>query len=336
MRLEQLQAFLAVTETKSFQQAAKQCNVTQSTISRQIQGLETSLGVPLFNRNGLVTLTVLGEQFLPHARRIWHEWTAANQEIVDLLDGKQPELCVAAIGSVCSHYLPGAFEHFSREYPNVQLRITSLGSDRALKVLRDGLVDLAVVMNNRFLTTSNSMVVDVLFEDAIDVLMAPHHPLSRYTQIPWEELARYAHIVFKEGYGMRRLVQEHFNHQRLDLNVVLELNTLDAFRGIVRRGQSVALLPRTALQEIQTDPSLTTRPTTQPVLMREVVCVTTCDRLQIPPIQCFRELLKAVITEQHVLEHPVSAPVFEQTSGSPQILESPISKQSISTMPQAV
>ncbi|MGL6281873.1 MAG: LysR family transcriptional regulator, partial [Microcoleaceae cyanobacterium] len=37
MRLEQLQAFLAVAETGSFQQAAKQCSVTQSTISRQIQ-----------------------------------------------------------------------------------------------------------------------------------------------------------------------------------------------------------------------------------------------------------------------------------------------------------
>ena len=51
MRLEQLQAFLAIAQTGSFQQAAKQCGVTQSTISRQIQGLEANLGVELFHRS---------------------------------------------------------------------------------------------------------------------------------------------------------------------------------------------------------------------------------------------------------------------------------------------
>ncbi|NES84437.1 MAG: LysR family transcriptional regulator, partial [Moorea sp. SIO2B7] len=37
MRIEQLQAFLAVTETGNFGQAARKCGVNQSTISRQIQ-----------------------------------------------------------------------------------------------------------------------------------------------------------------------------------------------------------------------------------------------------------------------------------------------------------
>lgn len=51
MRLEQLQAFLAIAETGSFQQAARKCGVTQSTISRQIQALEGDLGLELFHRN---------------------------------------------------------------------------------------------------------------------------------------------------------------------------------------------------------------------------------------------------------------------------------------------
>ncbi|MEG3978197.1 LysR family transcriptional regulator, partial [Microcoleus sp. herbarium8] len=50
MRLEQLQAFLSVAETGSFQQAARKCGVTQSTISRQVQGLEAEVGLSLFHR----------------------------------------------------------------------------------------------------------------------------------------------------------------------------------------------------------------------------------------------------------------------------------------------
>ena len=49
MRLEQLQAFLWVAETGSFQEAAQKCNVTQSTVSRQVQALEAEVGAILFS-----------------------------------------------------------------------------------------------------------------------------------------------------------------------------------------------------------------------------------------------------------------------------------------------
>jgi DNA-binding transcriptional LysR family regulator len=311
MRLEQLQAFLAVADTGSFQQAAQKCGLTQSTISRQIQGLEAELNLPLFHRNSQARLTVAGERFLPRARKICQEWRNATGEIADLLAGKQPELCVAAIHSICAHQLPPVLQQFCQEYPHVQLRVTSLGSDRALKVLKDGLVDLAIVMNNRFLTASPEMVVDNLYNEPVEVLMAGGHPLTQYDQVPWAELARYPQVVFKDGYGMQRLVQEQFQRQGVALNAVLELNTLDAFRGIVRQGQMVALLPRSAIIDGHSDPSLAVRPTEAPALVRQVVLVTTQDRLQIPPIQRFRDLVHTLISSQVAPQFPTVASSYE-------------------------
>ncbi|MGB7381482.1 MAG: LysR family transcriptional regulator, partial [Rivularia sp. (in: cyanobacteria)] len=145
MRLEQLQAFLAIAESGSFQKAAYKCSVTQSTISRQIQSLEADLGFELFHRSQS-KLTLAGETLLPRARKICVEWQTVKQEIKDLIAGKQPELCIACIPSVCAYYFPPLLQLFCKQYPDVQLRVTSLGSDRALKVLKDGLVDLAIVM----------------------------------------------------------------------------------------------------------------------------------------------------------------------------------------------
>src|SRR5919199_6021528 len=105
MRIEQLQAFLAVAKKGSFGQAARKCEVTQSTVSRQIQSLEADLSLPLFHRTAQAKLTLGGEQLLPRARKICQEWESATQELADLMAGKQPELCVAAIHSVCAHYL---------------------------------------------------------------------------------------------------------------------------------------------------------------------------------------------------------------------------------------
>lgn len=306
MRIEQLQAFIAITETGNFGQAAKKCGVTQSTISRQIQSLEQDLGLPLFHRSTQAKLTLGGEKLLPRAQKICQEWRKASKECADLIAGKQPELCVAAIHSVCAHFLPPILQQFCLDYPEVQLRVTALGSDRALKVLRDGLIDLAIVMNNRFLTNSAEIELAVLYEEQVDVLMAANHPLSKLDKIPPQELVKYPQIVFKDGYGMQRLVQEWFANQNFQIKTAMELNTLDAFRGVIRQGEMIALLPHKALIDSYNDPTLAIRSILQPkanmgfdrafsdrILTRQVVMVTTRDRLMIPPIAHFYNLVKS-------------------------------------------
>ena len=316
MRIEQLQTFLAIVEIGNFGQAAKKCGVTQSTISRQIQSLEQDLGLTLFHRTAQAKLTVGGEKLLPRAQRICQEWERATRDCNELIRGKQPELCVAAIHSVCAHYLPPVLPKFCADYPETQLRVTALGSDRALKVLRDGLIDIAIVMNNRFLTNSAEMEVIPLYQEEIGVLMAAEHPLTAYEQIPLEKLAEYPQVVFKDGYGMQRLVQDWFTRQNLALKPVMELNTLDAFRGVVRQGNMLALLPQGALIGSHEDATLAVRPIATPVelnpelsqfgldnsasrdnLTRQVVMVTTSDRLKIPPIAHFCDLVKKSIKE---------------------------------------
>jgi DNA-binding transcriptional LysR family regulator len=307
MRLEQLQAFLAIAETGSFQQAARKCGVTQSTISRQIQALEADLGLELFHRTGQAKLTLGGERMLPRARKICLEWQTVTQELADLVAGKQPELCIAVIHSLCAYYLPPILQKFCHEYPNVQLRVTSLGSDRALKVLKDGLVDLAIVMNNRFLTTAREMVVETLFDEPIELLCCANHPLAQYDRVPWSEIIRYPQVVFKDGYGMQRLVQDRFERLEATLQAALEVNTLDAFRGVVRQGELIALLPHSALVEARFDPTLAVRAlacnlntnlSDNSSLTRRVVMVTTGDRLLIPPIQYFWQLVQQHIPQQ--------------------------------------
>ncbi|MEH2179303.1 LysR family transcriptional regulator [Nostoc sp.] len=307
MRLEQLQAFLAIAQTGSFQQAARTSGVTQSTISRQIQALEADLEIELFHRSTHAKLTLAGERLLPRVRKICQEWQTATEELADLIAGKQPELCIAVIHSLCGSYLPPVLQKFCHDYPNVQLRVTSLGSDRALKVLKDGLVDLAIVMNNRFLTTSREMVVEVLYDEPIEVLTAANHPLTQYEFVPWSELIRYPQVVFKDGYGMQRLIQDRFERMEATLQSALEVNTLDAFRGVVRQGELIALLPQSALLEARLDPTLAIRSLASnntsgladgSSLTRRVVMVTTQDRLQIPPIKHFWQLVQENILLQ--------------------------------------
>jgi DNA-binding transcriptional LysR family regulator len=319
MRIEQVQAFLAVTQMGNFQKAASHCGVTQSTISRQIQGLEQDIGMPLFHRGSQNKLTIAGECLLPKATRILSEWRDALGAIADLKEGLQTELCVAAIHSVCAHYLPPVLQLFCERHPNIQLRVTSLGSDRSLKVLRDGLVDLAIVMNTPSLAQQPETVVDKLYDEPIQVLMAANHPLAHHEIVPWAELAEFPHVVFKDGYGMQRLVQSQFKKLGLVLNAAIELNTLDAFRGVIRQGNMISLLPQGALVESQMDSSLAVRDlgilgneSGASILTREVVMVTTTDRLLIPPIAHFRQMVCDRLMPMRPSQPPIAKyPVLE-------------------------
>jgi DNA-binding transcriptional LysR family regulator len=295
MRFEQIQTFLAIVETRSFLQAARRCGITQSSASRQIQALESDLNTPLFHRGSQAKLTVAGEKLVPHARKICQEWAQARQDISELLAGKQPELCVAAIHSVCAYFLPPVLQQFCNSYPQVQLRVTALGSDRALKVMRDGLIDVAIIMQNKLFTNSSDLVVRELYEEPIEILMAADHPLTYFEVVPWEKLVSYPQVVFKDGYGMQRLIQEQFQRLGARLQPVIELNSLDAFRGVVQQGQSIALLPRSAMTGIEREINLTSRPIEpgldQQLLLRQVVMVTTTDRMLLPPIAAFCDLV---------------------------------------------
>ena len=82
MQIELLDTFLDLVETRSFHRTAERLEITQSTVSARVQGLETSVGARLFSRSRAGTqLTTEGLKFLPHARGLRHAWTEAQRSV---------------------------------------------------------------------------------------------------------------------------------------------------------------------------------------------------------------------------------------------------------------
>jgi LysR family transcriptional regulator, hydrogen peroxide-inducible genes activator len=70
MEMHQIQYFLALCEERSFTRAARQCGISQPSLTNAIIRLEHELGGPLFERKPAVALTVLGHAVHPYLQRI--------------------------------------------------------------------------------------------------------------------------------------------------------------------------------------------------------------------------------------------------------------------------
>ncbi len=81
MNLAALQTFLAIVETGSLVRASQRLNVTQSTVTARLKGLEAELGQTLLHRQKSgVALTSSGFKFKRYADAMTGLWRQARQE----------------------------------------------------------------------------------------------------------------------------------------------------------------------------------------------------------------------------------------------------------------
>ncbi|MGH3239073.1 MAG: LysR family transcriptional regulator, partial [Spirillospora sp.] len=97
MELRVLRYFLAVVDAGSVTKAAEEVHVAQPSLSRQLRGLETSLGMTLFDRTGRrMRLTAAGLRFLPIARDLVTRADTARAAAAAIAGGQATRLTVAA------------------------------------------------------------------------------------------------------------------------------------------------------------------------------------------------------------------------------------------------
>lgn len=139
------QTFLRVAETSSFQTAAKQLNVTQSTVSARIRTLEDRLGMRLFDRSRTgATLNFHGRTFLRYAAAIVHAWEEGRR-VTALGSGTEGRLAIGGEHNLWTRLLALWLLELRAEFPSAELVAEALGTPRLIESLLDASLDLIIV-----------------------------------------------------------------------------------------------------------------------------------------------------------------------------------------------
>ncbi|MCQ2229712.1 MAG: LysR substrate-binding domain-containing protein [Bacteroidales bacterium] len=246
MELRQLRYFVKVAELKSFSEASRVLNVTQSTLSQQIRQLEGELGVELLVRDSHhVRLSDVGESFLPQAEKTISAAKSCVDKIRDVQQLGSGEL---NLGSTYS-FLPLLKETvlaFMKQYPGVKMNICCHSMETLLKMLQEERIDMA-------LSYKPSMVVPdidshILFDNRLAVLVSDTHPLASKESIRLSELEKFPFALPAKGLQARNTFDRIIEGCDYRFDVRLEINEVNVLIDIVRTsGYLVTVLSEAAL-----------------------------------------------------------------------------------------
>ncbi|MEQ9245278.1 MAG: LysR family transcriptional regulator [Nitratireductor sp.] len=147
MDIRQIRHFVAVAEELHFGRAAERLGMTQPPLSQSIQALEADLGLTLFERTRRsVTLTPVGHEWLPHARRVLEEATELPRVAWRLSRGEIGRVRLSFISFVSYSFLPKLVRRFKERFPEVELVLNEATSDVQIAELLDGALDAGIII----------------------------------------------------------------------------------------------------------------------------------------------------------------------------------------------
>ena len=248
MDLANLSAFIAIAETGSFSAAAERLHLTQPAVSKRIAGLEQQLAVRLFDRLGReIGLTEAGRALLPRAYQILGVLDDTRRALSNLTGEISGRLTLATSHHIGLHRLPPLLRAFTRAHPQVALDIQFLDSEVAYEEVLHGRAELAVITLAP--ETREPVNAVMVWNDPLDFVAAPEHPLARKGHISLADVAQHPAVFPGGNTFTHHIVRRLFEREGLTPTIGMSTNYLETIKMMVSIGIAWSVLPRTMLDE---------------------------------------------------------------------------------------
>jgi DNA-binding transcriptional LysR family regulator len=261
MHIRQLETFIRIVETGSFAGAAQAMHTTQSTISARMRELESSLGVPLFDRSGhRAILTPRGRALLDRARQMVGLAADIAREIGDVR-AVGGVIRIGVAGLVAMTWLPRLMAALRQRFPQVTVQLQIALTTPLVERLASGDLDLAIATGP--VQGARLECLSLGYDEF--VWMAPASlRLPRRALTP-VELAEWPVLGLTEASHHYPVIEQWFRAGQADYRPVLSCSNVRVLADLTVAGLGVSLLPRRScarevaagqLRVIETRPSL--------------------------------------------------------------------------------
>ncbi len=279
----ELQLFHLVATSKNFTKAGQEAGLTQSAITRQIQGMENSLGIALFERTTRrVSLTAAGQFLFARSKGILKEVASSIHHLQESFRLIPQTIRVGVSRSIGLAYLPGFFVAFQKKFPSVQTQIVHQPSSQILNALDSQELDVGVICPPPHLP--RNLQVTHSFEDNFIVIAPPGFKLAHSKPVIKAELLGKLFqgqqwLLINKDCNTGKLLDHWLARQGVKLERAMEMDNFDLIVNLVGMGIGASIVPHRALP-LYPNRRAITRIRLKPHFTRKLVVVTRKNRSQ--------------------------------------------------------
>lgn len=244
MNLRDLQYLVSVAKHKHFGKAAKECFVSQPSLSMQIKKLEDTLGVQLFERtNKNVMVTEVGKQLIDKAKDILQ----GADDMVDIAnnfhDPLSGEIRIGAFPTLAPYFLPRIIPKITKKFPKLKLLLLEEKTDVLIDKLKSGEIDTAFLA---LPIDDNSLECIELFEDEFLLAVSTSHKLADKNSVTRNDLKNDSLLLLDEGHCLRAQALEVCSLIGLSEQQDFRATSLETLRQMVVANVGITLIPKLA------------------------------------------------------------------------------------------
>ena len=248
-----LQVFHTVARLLSFTKAAEELHMTQPAVTFQVRQLEEQFNTRLFDRtHNRISLTDAGSRVYGYAEQIFQLYGEMDNAVRELTGDISGVLILGASTTIAEYMLPVLLGDFKSKHPEVTIRLKVANTDGIVSQVENNEIDLGVVeapVNNK------NLMVEECRTDHLVMIVPPEHELAKEESIPIAKIIEYPFICREEGSGTREVMIESMQAAGInpaDMNIAMELGSLEAIKGAVESGMGVSILSKaTLLKELK-------------------------------------------------------------------------------------
>ena len=234
--------FYHVARMGSFSAAEAILGIAQPALSRQIQQLETDLGVHLLERNGRgVSLTPFGTVLQQQALAILGEMSNAVELLQRARRTPTGRISIAAPAGIMANFMPDILRRYVAAFPEIQVTAIQASTGEVYDHLASGTVDVAIILQSR---STQKMICERLMVEELRIVARRDDPIARQKVVERAQLQTLNLMLPGSRHGMRENIEKYCAEGDVELNCNLFIDSVPLQKALVLDGHGCILLPK--------------------------------------------------------------------------------------------
>lgn len=258
LNFNQLRTFHQAAKSLNFTIAGKTLFVSQPAVTAQIKLFERFCRLSLFKKKGRsIYLTDEGKTIFRYTSKIFELEQDLEKTIYDLEKIKQGCLRIGTTKTYARYLMPILLTPFHKSLPGVTIELNEGSSLEMSENMLDFRNSVAIVPK----VDDNPRIHFIpIIREEIVLIAAPDSHLTKRDEICFEELVGEPIVMKEIGSGTRKLVEECLGNKKEKLSIIAETSNMEFIKELVKQGEGISFLVRTAVKREITEGTLVTIP----------------------------------------------------------------------------